>query len=43
MEGYRRLQKHRIPLDALCEVYDRNVRYPSKIYRFFKQIGARYV
>jgi uncharacterized protein len=43
MQGYRLLQKHRIPLDVLCVVHDRNVRYPSKVYRFFKQIGARYI
>lgn len=43
MRGYTLLQKHRIPFDILCVVHDRNVRYPARVYRFFKQIGARYL
>jgi uncharacterized protein len=36
MRVYRLLQKNRITFDILCVVHDRNVRYPSKVYRFFK-------
>ena len=43
MRGYRLLQKHRIPFDILCVVHDQNVRHPTEVYRFFKQIGARYI
>ena len=43
MHGYALLQRHRIPFDILCVVHDRNVRHPTEVYRFFKQIGARYL
>jgi len=43
MHGYALLQKHHIPFDILCVVHDQNVRYPIEVYRFFKQIGARYL
>jgi uncharacterized protein len=43
MRGYRRLQKHRIPHDILCVVNSDNVQYPAEVYRFFRQIGARYI
>ena len=41
MRGYRLLQKHRIPHDILCVVNSHNVQHPTRVYRFFKQIGAR--
>jgi uncharacterized protein len=43
MRGYTLLQKYRIPFDILCVVHDRNVQHPTEVYRFFKQIGARYL
>jgi len=43
MRGYALLQKHRIPFDILCVVHDRNVRHPAEVYRFFRQIGVRYL
>ena len=43
MRGYALLQKHRIPFDILCVVHDQNVQYPTEVYRFFKEIGARYL
>ncbi|MEI6153066.1 MAG: anaerobic sulfatase maturase, partial [Deltaproteobacteria bacterium] len=43
MRGYTLLQQHRIPLDILCVVHNLNVQYPTQVYRFFKQIGARYL
>ena len=43
MRGYELLQKHRIPFDILCVVHDQNVQYPTEVYRFFKEIGARYL
>jgi len=43
MRGYTLLQQHRIPLDILCVVHNLNVQYPAQVYRFFKQIGVRYL
>ncbi len=41
MRGYALLREHRIPCDILCVVHAENVQYPTQVYRFFKQIGAR--
>ena len=41
--GYRLLQQQGITPDILCVVNAHNVQYPSEVYRFFKQIGARYI
>ncbi len=43
MQGYRLLQKHRVYTDILCVVNAYNVRFPLRVYRFFKQINARYI
>ena len=43
MRGYKLLQKHRISSDILCVVNSYNVQYPAEVYRFFRQIGARYI
>jgi uncharacterized protein len=43
IRGYHLLQQHRISPDILCVVNAHNVRYPIRVYRFFKQIGARYL
>jgi uncharacterized protein len=43
MRGYALLQKYRIPFDILCVVHDQNVRHPTEVYRFFKQIGVQYL
>jgi len=43
MRGYDLLRKHRIPHDILCVVNSRNVRYPAEVYRFFKEIGGRFL
>jgi len=43
MRGYELLRKHKVHTDILCVVNDDNVRYPSEVYHFFKQIGADYV
>ncbi|UCH98604.1 MAG: anaerobic sulfatase maturase [Candidatus Aminicenantes bacterium] len=43
MRGYELLQQHRIYTDILCVVNAHNVRYPIRVYRFFKQIKAPYV
>jgi len=43
MRGYELLQKHRVYTDILCVVNAHNVRFPLRVYRFFKQINARYI
>ncbi len=43
LQGYERLRRYRIPADILCVVHARNVQSPSRVYRFFKQINARYI
>lgn len=43
IRGYVLLQKHRVHTDILCVVNTRNVRYPLRVYRYFKRINARYI
>ena len=43
MRGYELLQKHRIFTNILCVVNAYNVQFPLKVYRFFKQINAKYI
>ncbi|MEW5984555.1 MAG: anaerobic sulfatase maturase [Acidobacteriota bacterium] len=43
VRAFRMLRRFRVPCDLLCVVHDRNVREPLRTYRFFKDLGARYV
>lgn len=43
MAGYKLLRQHHIPCDLLCVVHAQNVHHPLQVYRFFKQIKARYI
>lgn len=43
MRGYELLQQQGVYTDILCVVNAHNVRYPSRVYRLFKQIKAPYV
>ena len=43
MHGYELLRQYRIPCDILCVVNAQNVQYPTRLYRFFKQIKAQYI
>jgi uncharacterized protein len=43
IRGYNLLQKHRVNTDILCVVNAHNVQFPLEVYRFFKQINARYI
>ncbi len=43
MRGFGLLRKHGVSCDVLCVVHDENARAPTKVYRFFKEIGATYV
>jgi uncharacterized protein len=43
MRGYELLRKHGVYTDVLCVVHALNVRQPLTVYRFFREIGCRYV
>jgi uncharacterized protein len=43
LRGYYLLQEHGLTPDILCVVNAHNVRYPSQVYGFFKQIRVRYI
>ena len=43
MQGIRLLQKHGVEWNALAVVNDFNADYPLEFYRFFKEIGCRYI
>jgi uncharacterized protein len=43
LRGYELLRRHRVPCDVLCVVHAQNAEHPTRVYRFFKQIGARYL
>jgi uncharacterized protein len=43
LRGYELLYQYGVNTDVLCVVNDYNVQYPEKVYRFFKQLEAKYV
>jgi uncharacterized protein len=43
MRGYELLRKHGVYTDILCVVNAHNVRFPLRVYRFFKQINAQHI
>jgi uncharacterized protein len=43
IRGYKLLQQHQVLSEILCVVNADNVRYPLRVYRFFKQLGAQYI
>lgn len=43
LRGYHLLRKHGVTPDILCVVNALNVEHPLEVYRFFKEIRARYV
>ena len=43
IHGYNLLKQYGINNDILCVVNTHNVQYPTQVYRFFKQIKARYI
>ncbi|MBN2029155.1 anaerobic sulfatase maturase [bacterium] len=43
MKGYQILQEHNVLCEILCVVHAQNVYHPSEVYRFFKQLKARYI
>jgi uncharacterized protein len=43
MRGYEILRGRGVSLDVLCVVHSLNVTQPRSVYRFFREIGARYL
>jgi uncharacterized protein len=43
LQAFRLLQRRRIHCDVLCVVHCQNVRQPAAVYRFFKEIGVRFL
>jgi uncharacterized protein len=43
MRGYELLRQNQVSTDILCVVNVHNVWFSTELYRFFKQIGAKYV
>ena len=37
------LRKAKVHVDLLCVVHDVNVKYPTQVYRYFKEIGGQYL
>lgn len=43
MRAFKLLRRYRIPCDILCVVHDQNVQHPTRLYRYFKEIGGRHL
>jgi len=43
MSAFKLLKQHGVQFDILCVVHNQNVRYPTSVYRFFKEIGAQHL
>jgi uncharacterized protein len=43
LDGYKLLQKHQVLCEILCVVNAYNVRYPSEVYHFFKQLHTKFI
>ena len=43
VRAFHLLRRHKIHVDLLCVVHDLNVRHPTAVYRFFKDIGGQYL
>ncbi len=43
MHAFKLLKQHGVQCDTLCVVHNQNVRYPTAVYRFFKEIGVQHL
>ena len=43
MRAYGLLRRHEVSTDIVCVVHNLNVRHPLTVYRFFREIGCRYL
>ena len=43
MRAFELLRKHSVPTDVVCVLHNLNVARPLTVYRFFREIGAKYI
>ena len=43
VQAFHMLRKAKVHVDLLCVVHDVNVKYPTQVYRYFKEIGGQYL
>jgi uncharacterized protein len=43
VQAFHMLGRAKVHVDLLCVVHDVNVRYPTQVYRYFKEIGGQYL
>ena len=43
LQAFRMLRRHGVHVDVLCVVNSKNVRQPLSVYRFFKDLGVRFL
>ena len=43
LQAFQLLQRHRIHCDVLCVVHHQNARQPAAVYRYFKDIGVKFL
>jgi uncharacterized protein len=43
LRGYQLLRQFEIPSEILCVVNSTNIKYPLEVYRFFRQLRARFI
>ncbi len=43
VQAFQMLRKAKVHVDLLCVVHDVNVKYPTQVYRYFKEIGGQYL
>ena len=43
LHAFENLKRYGVTCDILCALHDKNVRQPLEVYRFFRDIGARYI
>ena len=43
VQAFQMLRRHKVHVDLLCVVHDVNVRHPTQVYRYLKEIGGQYL
>ncbi len=43
VQAFHMLRKAKVHVDLLCVVHDVNVKHPTQVYRYFKEIGGQYL
>ncbi len=43
VQAFQMLRRHKVHVDLLCVVHDVNVKHPTQVYRYLKEIGGQYL